>query len=339
MTEIITTPNKTRLPATGATIAAAGEAANAAADRTTFTRYQSRRPASTLAAQRADLARFAAYLAAVGLTVDAAALFDSPLAWDGMTHGLVEGFVQWQLQQGFAVASINRALSTVKLYVKLCGDTIDQPEQAMIRAVTGINHKDQRHVDERRDTTRVGRKKEKAVAISHEQAAQLKQHPDTPQGRRDALLMCLLLDHGLRESEVYDLQVGHLDVKKGTMTFFRRKVNINQTHKLSADTLRAATAYLQHDAPALGHLLRGSRRGKQLTGTMSISAIKRRVRVLGAAVGIDSLSPHDCRHYWATTAAEKGVNPLWLQEAGGWASLDMPRRYVARSAIANEGMV
>lgn len=65
-------PNKNQLPATGATIAAAGESANAAADRTTFARYQSRRPASTLAAQRADMARFAAYLSAVGLYVDAA---------------------------------------------------------------------------------------------------------------------------------------------------------------------------------------------------------------------------------------------------------------------------
>jgi len=119
-----------------------------------------------------------------------------------------------------------------------------------------------------------------------------------------------LLDHGLRESEIYDLQVGSFDLKRGTMTFFRRKVKVSvtHTHKLSADTLRAATAYLQHDAPALGHLLRSSRRVKQLPGTMSISAIKRQVRTLGAAVGIDSLSPHDCRHYWVTAAAaaEKG---------------------------------
>jgi integrase len=194
-------------------------------------------------------------------------------------------------------------------------------------------------VDARRDTTRVGRKKAKATHITHAQAVLLKTHPDTPQGRRDTLLMCLLLDHGLRESEVYDLQGGHLNLNKGTMTFYRRKVDTTQTHKLSGDTLRAAAAYLQHDAPASGHLLRGSRKGGALTSTMSISAIKRRVRVLGAVAGIDGLSPHDCRHYWATTAAEKGVNPLRLQEAGGWASLAMPRRYVEASAIANEGMV
>lgn len=185
----------------------------------------------------------------------------------------------------------------------------------------------------------MGRKKAQATHITHEQATALKTHPDTPQGRRDLLLLCLLLDHGLRESEVYDLQAGTIDPKKGTMTFYRRKVDVTQTHKLSADTLRAATAYLQHDAPAIGPLLRGSRKGGALTGIMSISAIKQRVRTLGAAVGIAGLAPHDCRHYWATTAAEKGVNPLRLQEAGGWASLAMPRRYIEASAIANEGMV
>jgi integrase len=221
----------------------------------------------------------------------------------------------------------------------MCNGSISQAESAQIKAITGIAHKDKRHVDERRETTRKGSKKAAAVAITHAQAARLKTHPDSPQGRRDTLLMCLLLDHGLRESEVHDLQVHSIDLKKGTMTFFRRKVNVTQTHKLSADTLRAATAYLQHDAAAVGRLLRSSKRGGQLTGEMSISAIKQRVRALGAAVGIDGLSPHDCRHYWATTAAEKGVNPLRLQEAGGWASLDMPRRYVAAADIANEGMV
>lgn len=42
-------------------------------------------------------------------------------------------------------------------------------------------------------------------------------------------------------------------------------------------------------------------------------------------------------HYWATQWAGK-VDVLRLQEAGGWNSLAMPRRYVARARIANEGM-
>ena len=62
-----------------------------------------------------------------------------------------------------------------------------------------------------------------------------------------------------------------------------------------------------------------------------------RVRVLGARIGVEGLSAHDCRHYWATYWADK-VDVLRLQEAGGWSSLAMPRRYIEESEVANEGM-
>jgi integrase len=39
------------------------------------------------------------------------------------------------------------------------------------------------------------------------QAKVLKSQPDSPQGRRDVLLMCLLLDHGLRVGEAIRLEV------------------------------------------------------------------------------------------------------------------------------------
>jgi hypothetical protein len=50
------------------------------------------------------------------------------------------------------------------------------------------------------------------VHIAQKQAKKLKSQPDTPQGRRDALLMCLLLDHGLRVGEVARLQVSDFDL-------------------------------------------------------------------------------------------------------------------------------
>ncbi len=327
--------------ASSADMAAAGAAANDAADASAFARYQQARPETTLTAQRNDLVRFVEYLAAVGVAADAAALFRTPTAWRGITHGLVAGFLEWQMQQGYAIASINRALATIKRYVKLSsGHNVTPEERDAILLVAGIAPRDARHIDARRATTRRSTKKARTTPVSTEQAAALKQHPDTPQGRRDTLLMCLLIDHGLRESEVHDLMVGDVDLKRGRLTFFRRKIGESQIHKLSADTLRAATAYLNHDALPAGGLLRSSRKGGALgDAPMSISAIKQRVRALGAAVGIGSLSPHDLRHYWATEAAERGVNPLRLQEAGGWTSLEMPRRYVERSKVANEGMV
>ena len=71
---------------------------------------------------------------------------------------------------------------------------------------------------------------------------------------------------------------------------------------------------------------------------MTTRGITHRVNELGKAVGITGLSAHDCRHYWATTAAQNGTDPFVLQEAGGWSSLAMPRRYIEENEISNEGI-
>lgn len=150
--------------------------------------------------------------------------------------------------------------------------------------------------------------------------------------------MCLLLDHGLRCGEVADLLITDFNLEVKTFAFYRAKVDKEQTHRMTAGTLQAATAYITNDAPVLGKLLLGSRKGGHLTGGMTERAINDRVGVLGRTVGVDGLSPHDCRHYWATRAARHGTDPFALQDAGGWNSLAMPRRYVESAKIANEGV-
>ena len=134
------------------------------------------------------------------------------------------------------------------------------------------------------------------------------------------------------------------NLAEGTLKFYRPKVDKDQTHRLSADTLAAVRSWFNAgDCPAMGPVLRGSRKGGQLTAAgMSERGITARVRALGEANGIEGLSAHDCRHFWATYWAKrvhrlpKGM--LTLQEAGGWNSLAMPRRYTEWASIANEGM-
>jgi integrase len=113
-----------------------------------------------------------------------------------------------------------------------------------------------------------------------------------------------------------------------------------QTHRLTADSLRAAHAYFEQDAPTLGPLLRGSRKDRRLhEAGMSERAITARVKYLGKVIGIEGLSAHDCRHNWATVAARNGTPIDRLQDAGGWSSPSMPLRYVERAKVANEGVM
>jgi integrase len=150
-----------------------------------------------------------------------------------------------------------------------------------------------------------------------------------------------LLDHGLRVGELAAIKVDNIDINRGLLKFFRPKIGKEQIHRLSRDSLKAVRAYMNFaDMPDNGPLLRRSKKDESLSDAgMSDRAITQRVNFLGKKQGLSGLSAHDCRHYWATSAARHGTDPFSLQEAGGWASLAMPRRYVEQNAIANEGII
>ena len=163
-----------------------------------------------------------------------------------MTWGLVSKFRDWLLTRGYAIGSVNLHLTTLRTYAGLAmqAGVIPAGECAAIRAVRGYGRTEGKHVDSARTPTRKGAKKAQPVSLTPEQAARLKAQPDTPQGRRDALLLCLLLDHGLRVGEVAGLAVRDFDLAAGELRFYRPKVDKIQTHRLTADTLAAARAYL-----------------------------------------------------------------------------------------------
>jgi integrase len=331
-------------------LAIAGATANKIAARSVFADYQSRKAKNTLRRQANDLALFAEYLNTVNL--QPGNFGSDPQAWRGVTWGLIEGFARWQLKAGYAVPSVNVRLATVKRYARLAmqAGTMEHADFAMIASVKGYSRKEARRVDDQRQaaglSTRKGAKKAEAVSLTTEKAARLKTQPGTPQGRRDSLLMCLLLDHGLRVGEIVLLEVKHFDLKTGELTFYRPKVDKIQTHRLTSQTLKAARAYMTQDAPKRGSIWRSSaskREGRQAVGTLTKQGatdrgMTKRVHALGEVLGIVGLSAHDCRHYWATQAARNKTPIDRLQEAGGWSSPAMPLRYVEAAKIANEGV-
>lgn len=303
-------------------LAAAAPAANRAAAARLFATYRERRADNTVRAHDTDLALFARFLAAAGVA-PAGELATDPAGWTGVSWGLVAGLVQWLAGQGYAVGSINRALSTVKAYAKLAtqAGAIAADEFALISLVAGYRHAEGRRLDAKRPTTRVGDKKAAPTRLTQRQAETLKARPDP----RDRLLMCLLLDHGLRVGEVAALTAGDFDLEAGVLTFWRQKVDLTQSHRLSDDTLAAAEACDLVSAAA-GPLFGVDR------------TIRRRVGEIGRAAGIARLGPHDCRHAWATFATRAGTPIKALQDAGGWSSPAMPLRYAESAEIANDGV-
>ncbi len=325
-----------------------GQAANHAAAAWAFLDYRGRKSANTLITHDTALQHFATFLvdrgAAARADLDAAALASDPAAWHGVTWGMVEGWKLDQLNRGYSVATVNNRLSVVRVYAGLASKAgiIPAGELTLIKAVAGYGVTEGKRVDERRPRARVGAKKAAAVGLTLDQARRLKRPTvTTGQAARDALIMCLLLDHGLRLGELAGLTVEALDLDAGMMTFYRPKVDKTQTHRLTADTMTAARRYLANRPTIAGGGLwvASDRRGHLLAGPMSARAISKRVGLLGLDVGAVGLSPHDCRHYWATSAAGAGTGVFSLRDAGGWSSVAMPARYVEAAAIANEGVI
>lgn len=326
--------------ATAEDLASAGQVANIIAARRAFDSYRTGKASNTIRRHRADLDTFAEFLAYAGAPVTGDLAMD-PSAWLGLTWGIVEAFKAWQVQQGYSIASINARLSTVKTYAALASraGAVERSELALISSIRGFSHTEGKHITEARQMPRKGHKKAQWASLSKDQAEALKNQPNTPQGHRDRLILCLMLDHGLRCGEVTALQVGDFDLKKGELVFYRAKVNLTQRHRLTADTLAAVKGYLRADGPALGELLRASKKNGDLTDQgLSEQAVTARVKTLGQALGIPNLSAHDLRHYWATTAARSGTAVDRLQQAGGWTSPTMALRYVEAAEIANRGV-
>ncbi|HIP71614.1 MAG TPA: site-specific integrase [Anaerolineae bacterium] len=318
-----------------------GQTANNIATEHIFEDYTSRRSQQTRRTQAAALSLWSDYLDHVSFPAGTASAYQSdPAAWQGITWGLVTGFVRWMLQRGYSINSINNRLSVVKTYANLAAraGVIPITEHAMIREVSGYSRAEAQRLDETRPQTRMGRKKAGAIVLTGEQAALIKAaHPATPQGIRDRLLAALLLDLGLRAGEAAALRVADFS-EPGFVTVYRPKTDTVDKMELTMDLMQALADYAAY-APQDGRMLRGSRKDGRLTNDgLSARAINARVRLWGRdIVGVKSLSPHDLRHTWATRAA-KNSSIFALRDAGGWSNMQTPGRYVERSQVVNEGI-
>ena len=351
----------------------AGQSANRAAGRTIFHRYIAEKSTNTIKRHARDLELFAEYLIDIGIELEDGADFQTnPSAWNGITWGIVEGFIQWQLAEDYAISSINARLSTIRVYAQMAtkAGTIERNEGMLIQTVKGYSRQAALNVDDKRDQTRKdtitytykedGRKqttvihrrntkKRQPTLISAAQADQLLHiRNPSPQAARDALLLGLLLEHGLRASEVALLQAENFDLQQGLFTFHRPKVKGTThewtTHQLTSTTHRLATIYLTEHyptaAPANGSLILATTRlckdgtgGELRPAPLNRVRVSERVAWLGAQVGIMPFSAHDCRHYCATTMARQGYSVDELMTWFGWTSAQTAVRYIAAAEV------
>jgi integrase/recombinase XerD len=152
-------------------------------------------------------------------------------------------------------------------------------------------------------------------------------NPHSPIGSRDLALAALMLDTGLRCSEICRIDLADLNLIERRLQVivkggqWRAAVFSQQT----AMYISAWLSYRPGDrSSALFVSMHHTHRGLPLTreGLQGI------VKKWGASIGI-KLSPHDFRRTFATLSTIFGAPSRVVQVAGRWSSLDMVEHYTA----------
>lgn len=148
---------------------------------------------------------------------------------------------------------------------------------------------------------------------------------------RDTAIMRLLLDCGLRVSELCGMTVEGVDLDNEYALVKGKGSKVRPVY-FSARTVAALDKYLRarsrHRWAHSPALLLSQR------GPMSPDGIRERLKIRGAQAGIEDLHPHRFRHTWAHDFLMAGGQERDLKRLAGWSSDTMLERYGASAADA-----
>lgn len=139
---------------------------------------------------------------------------------------------------------------------------------------------------------------------------------------RDRAIILVLLDTGLRVSELCALTVGDLDVRSGAIVVRQGKGRRDRIVYLGA---RAKRALLKVLSPVVTEPLFATSAGRRLT----VDGVQSMLARLGARAHVEHCHPHTFRRTFALWSLRAGMNVYALQRLMGHADLDMLRRYLS----------
>ncbi len=147
------------------------------------------------------------------------------------------------------------------------------------------------------------------------------------QGLRDYAIMAVMLDCGLRASEVCNLTLGDVRLDAGFLIVRQGKGRKDRDVPFDEVTRKAIRRYIQkgrrsHDVE--GDVLFVSYRGGKLRPNSLLQLVKR----IANAAGVQDAHPHRFRHTFALTFLRNGGDALTLRRLLGHTSLTVTQGYV-----------
>ena len=147
------------------------------------------------------------------------------------------------------------------------------------------------------------------------------------QGARDALMIRLAFEHGLRVSELVGLKWQALSFSEQTISITRAKGSISGTHPLQGETLRALRRYHRDQGQPMQGFMFSSERGAPL----SVDGFRRLFGRLSARTLGVQWNPHALRHACGYHLINSGEDLRTVQAYMGHASIQNTTVYTALS--------
>jgi len=150
----------------------------------------------------------------------------------------------------------------------------------------------------------------------------------TPRGAKYYTIILLLLDTGMRISELVHLRLEDLDLPHNCLRVMG-KGQKPRVVPMSHLTRRELSRYLSNVRPGLCPFQSPYLFPAQMGTPISINSVQQALRRLAKTAGLDGIrcSPHTFRHTFATLSIVRGANLFTLKEILGHSSLVTTMRY------------
>lgn len=151
----------------------------------------------------------------------------------------------------------------------------------------------------------------------------------TPKGIRNLALICLMLDTGLRASEICRLELKHLDIPSLSLNclvkggHWSERVFCGYSASCLVGWLPLRNEIAKPGVKTVFISVGSPKMGNPLTRT----GLRTIFRELGKNAGLGLISPHDLRRTFATMATRAGAPSRIVQIQGDWSSPEMLARY------------